>query len=90
MQPSTRNLGAQYWCLWDLSAQAYHPLLLPAELSACHHNLPTPPTRALPRLIYLSLHSHCGHVLSLLRDLHGSSVPTTENQHSTFKTCDWG
>lgn len=27
--------------------QAYHPLHLPAELSGCHHNLPTPPTPAL-------------------------------------------
>lgn len=87
----------------DHSAALYQELRGPVLMfmgSVCPGLPPTPSHRALwlspqpshsshsgPRLICPSLHSHCGHVLSLLRDLHGSSVPTTENQHSTFKTC---
>lgn len=43
-----------------------------------------------PRSTCLFLHSHCGHFLSLLRDLHGSPAPTTEGQLSEFKACVFG
>lgn len=39
LRPELRGLVTMF-----MSAQAYHPLHLPAELSGCHRSLPTPPT----------------------------------------------